>query len=138
MPTVHKNKTLATLLATLLGGLGLHRFYLRGAKDPWAWAHLSSVPLSLIAIFIGTGQQQLFLLAPLIVSMLAGFVEALVLGLMPDEKWDATYNPNSERQSKSDWPLALILVLTLGIGAIALIATIARTFDLLFTGGAYG
>jgi len=28
--------------------------------------------------------------------------------------------------------------LTLGVGAIALIGSIARTFDLLFTGGAYG
>lgn len=138
MPTVHKNKTLATLLASVLGGLGLHRFYLRGAKDPWAWAHLSSGPLSLIAMFIGTGQPQLFLFAPLIVSVLGAFVEALVLGLMPDEKWDAAFNQNSGQQSGSDWPLAVILVLTLGVGAIALIATIARTFDLLFTGGAYG
>jgi ABC-type Fe3+-siderophore transport system permease subunit len=138
MRTSHKNKTLVTLLAAVLGGLGLHRFYLCGAKDPWAWAHLSSVPLSLLAMLVGMGQPQLFLLAPLIISVLAGFIEALVLGLMPDEKWDAAYNQGSGRQSSSDWPLALILVLTLGIGAIALIATIARTFDLLFTGGAYG
>lgn len=138
MPTVHKNKTFATLLAAVLGGLGLHRFYLRGARDPWAWAHLASVPLSMMAMVIAAGHPQLFLLAPLIVSVLAGFVEALVLGLMPDEKWDAAYNQNSGRHSSSDWPLAMILVLTLGIGAIALIATIARTFDLLFTGGAYG
>ena len=138
MPTHHKNKTFATLLACVLGGLGLHRFFLRGAKDPWAWIHLSSVPLSLMAMVIGAGQPALFLLAPLVLSVLAGFVEALVLGLMPDDKWDATYNQNSGRHSSSDWPLAMILVLTLGIGAIALIATIARTFDLLFTGGAYG
>ena len=36
------------------------------------------------------------------------------------------------------WPLALILVLTMAIGAGALIATLARGFDLLYTGGAYG
>lgn len=138
MQTAHKNKTLATLLAVVLGGLGIHRFYLRGAKDPWAWVHLSSVPLSLLAMFIGAGQPQTFVLAPLIVSVLAGFIEALVLGLMPDEKWDAEHNRDSGRVSSSSWPLALILVFTLGVGATALIATIARTFDLLFTGGAYG
>ena len=33
-----------------------------------------------------------FLLLPLIVSILAGILEALVLGLMPDEKWDAAFN----------------------------------------------
>jgi hypothetical protein len=32
----------------------------------------------------------------------------------------------------------VLLVLTFGGGAIAVIAAIARTFDLLFTGGAYG
>jgi TM2 domain-containing membrane protein YozV len=138
MPTTHKNKTLATLLATLLGGLGIHRFYLRGAKDRWAWVHLSSVPLSLLAMTIGAGRPQLFLLTPLILSALAGIIEALVLGLTPDEQWDAAYNPGSGSQSSSNWLLALLLVFTLGIGATALIAAIARTFDLLFTGGAYG
>ena len=138
MPTTHKNKTFATLLAAVLGGLGIHRFYLRGAKDPWAWLHLSSAPLSLLAMFVGAGQPQLFLLAPLILSVLAGLLEALILGLMPDKNWDAAYNQSSGRISSSNWPLALILVFTLGIGAIGLIATIARTFDLLFTGGAYG
>lgn len=138
MPTAHKNKTLTTLLAATLGGLGIHRFYLRGAKDPWAWVHVASVPLSLLFMLIGAGQPQAFLLAPLIVSVLASFIEALVLGLVPDEKWDAAYNRDSGRTSSSGWPLALLLVFTLGAGAIALIAAIARTFDLLFTGGAYG
>jgi hypothetical protein len=32
----------------------------------------------------------------------------------------------------------MILVLTAGIGAITLIGVIARAFDLLYTGGAYG
>jgi len=76
--------------------------------------------------------------APLIISILIALLEALVLGLTPDDKWDAQYNSSSGRRSSSGWPLAVILVLTLGIGAIVVIATIARTFDLIFTGGAYG
>jgi TM2 domain-containing membrane protein YozV len=116
MSSSHKNKTFATLLAFALGGLGAHRFYLYGKKDRWAWVHVFLFPL----------------------SVYAGFIEALVLGLTPDEKWDAEHNPASGRQSESGWPLVLLLVLTLGVGAVAVIATLARTFDLLYTGGAYG
>lgn len=116
MNTSHKNKTLATLLAFLFGGFGFHRFYLYGKKDIWAWVHLALFPL----------------------SVFAGFIEALVIGLTPDEKWDVQHNSLSGRQSESRWPLAVLLVLTTAVGATALIATLARTFDLLYTGGAYG
>jgi hypothetical protein len=58
--------------------------------------------------------------------------------LTADEKWDATHNAKSGQQSDSGWPLAVLLVLAFGTGAIAVIAAIARTVDLLFTGGAYG
>ncbi len=134
----HKNKTLATLFSSLLGALGIHRFYIAGYKDRWAWLHMLSLPLSAIAISVFKNQPALFTFSPLLISGLVGIIEALVIGLTPDEKWDAIHNPHSGKQSKSDWPLALLLVLSLGIGAIALIATIARLFDLLFTGGAYG
>ena len=40
--------------------------------------------------------------------------------------------------SESRWPLAVIIVATVMVGAGMLIATIARLFDLLYTGGAYG
>jgi len=77
-------------------------------------------------------------LLPLTISALIGFLEALVLGLMPDEKWDARYNAGSGRLSDTGWPLAVVLVATLMLGAGVLIATMARLFDLLYTGGAYG
>lgn len=138
MPAPHKNKTLATLLASVFGGLGLHRFYLRGGKDPWAWLHFATAPISLLAVFLGTDQPVMFLMAPFLLSVLSGFLEALVLGLTSDENWDLAYNLNSEKKSDSNWPLALLLVLTMGFGVTALIAVLARTFDLLFTGGAFG
>ena len=68
----------------------------------------------------------------------AAFIEALVIGLTPDEKWDDAHNKDSGRKSDSGWILVVLLVLTFGGGAIAIIAAIARAFDLLFTGGAYG
>jgi hypothetical protein len=57
---------------------------------------------------------------------------------MPDEKWDASFNPQSGKLSNSRWPLAVVLVATLLFGAFGLIASIARLFDLLYTGGVYG
>ncbi|MBV8125014.1 MAG: NINE protein [Paucibacter sp.] len=135
---MHKNKTLATLLAFLTGGLGLHRLYLRGAKDTGLWLHLAALPASAIVALAAPGADPFYKLLPLIVSILVGFLEALVLGLTPDEKWDAARNGASSRASASSWSLAVLLVATLMLGAGSLIATISRLFDLLYTGGAYG
>ena len=116
MTVAHKNKTLATLLAAVLGGFGAHRFYLYGSKDRRAWLYVLFFPLSVVA----------------------GFIAALVIGLTPDEKWDATHNAASGTPSDSGWLVILIVIATFGIGTGLLIAAIARTFDLLYTGGAYG
>lgn len=134
----YKNKTIAALLATVGGTVGLHRFYLKGIRDKWAWLHLMSLPVSLAIYFVSQHVHPFFSAMPLILSMLAGFVTCLVIGTTSDEKWDASYNKNALKKSDTGWPIAVILVLTLGIGASALIAVIARTFDLLFTGGMYG
>jgi TM2 domain-containing membrane protein YozV len=138
MPSQHKNKTIATLLAAVFGGLGLHRFYLYGKGDPWGWLHLACVPIAVLALLLGGNRPAMLLGSLLVLSALAGLLEALVIGLRSDGKWDTQFNAGSGRQSESGWPLALLLVFTVGGGAIALIFTIARTFDLLFTGGAYG
>ncbi|QRX84777.1 hypothetical protein JQN73_04195 [Glaciimonas sp. PAMC28666] len=138
MTTKHKNKTFATFITTVFGSIGLHRFYLYGAKDVWGWIHFVTLPLSLLALGLWPDQQKLFLFAPFIASELIAILEALVTGLMPDEKWDAQQNAHSGKKSESTWLIALIIVLSVGVGAIGLIGTIARTFDLLFTGGSYG
>jgi hypothetical protein len=138
MNIAHKNKTLATFLASVLGGFGTHRFYLYGKKDMGGWLHLVTVPISILAIATGGDRPAIFLAGAFVLSMLSGFIEALVIGLTPDDKWDALHNVNSGKLSSSDWPLAILLVLTAGGGATAVIAAIARSFDLLYTGGAYG
>jgi len=134
----HKNKTLATALAFVLGGLGAHRFYLKGSVDRIGLLHLCSVPAAGLVYGLGRAPNPYYVLLPLIVSWLAGFLEALVIGLTPDEQWDARHNAGSGRHSQSRWPLALLLVATMLVGATVLIAAIARLFDLLYTGGAYG
>lgn len=137
MAVAHKNKTFATLLALLLGGLGVHRFYLKGGADRLGLLHLCALPLTGI-LWGAVKPHPFYVLLPLLLSYIAGFVEGLVIGLTPDEAWDAQVNKGSGKTSRSNWVLPLLLVLILGIGAIVLIGTIARVFDLLYTGGAYG
>jgi len=134
----YKNKTIAALLASVGGTLGLHRFYLKGSRDKWAWLHLLSLPASLLIYFFSQNAHPFFSVFPLLLSMLTGFVTCLIIGTTSDEKWDVIYNKSALKKSDTGWSIALILVVTLGIGAATLIAVIARTFDLLFTGGLYG
>jgi hypothetical protein len=131
-----KNKTFAALLAFVLGGTGLHRFYMYGLSDRWGWVHAASVPLSVLLGALFPEQPGLFTGMPLVLSVLAGFLESLVIGVTPDEKWDARFHRATP--SNSRWPLAVLLVIALATGMTALIAVIARLFDLLYTGGAYG
>lgn len=133
-----KNKTLASFLALSLGGVGAQRFYLYGKKDSLAWLHFASLPVSFALSQIYFGWPGIASYALFLISVLIALVHALVIGLCNDEKWDALHNAKQTRRSQSGWPLALILVFTLGWGAILLIGLIARSFDLLYTGGAYG
>lgn len=135
----HKNKTLATALALSLGGLGAHRFYLYGSVDRPGLLHACSLPIAGLVYSQTQGTVDVFYaLLPLLVSYITAFIAALVIGLTPDEKWDARFNPGSATRTRSNWILALLLVATLMVGATVLIATIARLFDLMYTGGAYG
>ncbi len=136
MAVRHKNKTLATLLAFLFGGLGAHRFYLNGGTDRIGLLHLCSVPL--VGVLNAANLHPFYPVLPFLVSYIVGFVEALVIGLTPDEKWDARWNKGSGRTSNSKWYLALLLVLTMLVGTTVMIGTISRLFDVMYTGGAYG
>lgn len=139
MSTSHKNKTFSTLLATLCGSVGAHRFYLYGKKDLWGWASLLSFAV-LMGIVIAQLQQTLFIsfLLLFLMSFFAGLISALVIGLTPDEKWDRQHNALSGYVSDSGWTVILLIIVTFALGSTALIATIARGFDLYLTGGAFG
>jgi TM2 domain-containing membrane protein YozV len=138
MTASHKNKTIATLLALILGAIGAHRFYLRSGADRLGVLHLTSVPLCGMIYGLAPQAHWFFQALPLIVSAIVGFVEALVIGLTADEQFDARFNAGSGRKSESNWMLAVLLVITMLIGTVTMIATLARLFDLLYTGGAYG
>jgi hypothetical protein len=138
MAKPHKNKTLATLLALVLGGVGAHRFYLKGGTDRLGLLHVCSIPAAGLVYGLGHAPNPFWVLLPVLVSCIVGFIEALVIGLTPDEKWDAAHNAASGRRSDSNWLVVLLLVATLMVGATTLIGTIARLFDLLYTGGSFG
>ena len=134
----HKNKTLTTALAFLLGGLGIHRFYLKGSVDRIGLLHVCGVPVAGLVYGLGHAPDPFWVLLPIILSAIVGFGEALFYGLMPDEKWDARYNADSGRRSHSHWFVILLVVLTMLVGTTVLIGAMSRLFDLLYTGGAYG
>ena len=91
-----RSRPVATWLAVLGGTLGLHRFYLHGTGDLWAWLHpwptlvgaygfwrlrqfgIDDLPGSRLVPFLGV---------MLAISMLA----AIVHGLAPAERWRARY-----------------------------------------------
>ena len=138
MSTTHKNKTFATFLALVLGAVGAHRFYLRGSVDRLGLLHVACLPLAGLVYALAPHANWFYQILPILVSAVAGFIEALVVGLMSDEKFDAAYNAGSGRKSDSSWVLALLLVATMMVGATVLIGTMSRLFDLLYTGGSYG
>jgi TM2 domain-containing membrane protein YozV len=138
MPTPHKNKTFATFLAVILGAVGAHRFYLRGSLDKLGLIHVASLPIAAMIYGLAPQADWFYKVLPILISAVAGFLEALVIGLTSDEKFDAAVNPQSDKKSDSSWILAVLLVLTMMIGAVALIFTMARLFALLYTGGMDG
>ena len=94
----YKSKTLATWIAVIGGGLGLHRFYLRGFRDVWGWLHAVPTLVGLYGVQrmneLGQDDQLAWALIPLLGFMLAGaMLAAIVYGLTTDEKWDARHNP---------------------------------------------
>lgn len=126
------------MLALVFGGAGLHRFYLHGMKDRWGWLHASSLPASALIFALHPEWPLLAYASPAIISLLVASIATFLIGLTPDETWDEKYNADSEQKTDSQWPIPLMMVLNLFYGATLLLTVIARTFDLMLTGGAYG
>jgi len=125
-----RSKTLATWLALLGGGFGLHRFYLHGKADALGW--LLPVP-TLLGLYgvqrarqIGLDDHVSWALIPLLGLVLAGtMLSAIVYGLTSDEKWHTRYNPQASTEQRSGWLAIIGVLVSLSLGATALMATIA-------------
>ena len=135
-----KNKTIAAWLSFAAGPLGLHRFYLKGLRDPLGWALLVPTFLGLYGISrartLGLDDGLSWVLIPILGFTIAGccFV-AIVYGLMEPEAWNAKFNaskPVNPSAAKTNWLTVGALIGALMIGSTALIASIAYGFQSYF------
>lgn len=124
------SKVKVGLLAALFGGLGAHWWYL---GRPRAWL-VTVIGLALLAsafLFDVWWENPAFFL--LFIPILAGFIEAIVLCLMSDARFDARYNPGLIRTTPSGWGPVLVASFTLLIGTVALMFGIAMIVIYIWT-----
>ena len=134
-----KNKTTATWLAFIGGQLGLHRLYLYGWHDLWAWAHPVVAALGWWGVervrTHGQDDQLAWLLIPLLGFTLAGTaLTAIYYGLMPPEKWNAAHNraATDTKAGNTSWLTICAIVFALLFGTIALMSSIVFSFQRYF------
>ncbi len=118
-----RSKVLAGLLAFYGGWFGAHWFYL-GRRYPWALG-LLAVILLLVAsrADVWWDTPAIFLL---FIPAVIGFIEAIVLCLSRDEKFDARYNPGLVRERPTGWGPVLVAATSLLIGTVLLMFAIAH------------
>jgi len=129
--TAAKSKTVATWAALLGGPLGAHRFYLKGWKDPWAWALWLPTGAGLVGIQrvseLGQDDHLAWLLLPVLgLTVASTMLQAIVYGLMPDEAWHQRHNAGqAQGLAPSGWAAIIGVILALLVGATVLMSTIA-------------
>ncbi len=128
-----RRKSVAALLAFLLGAFGAHRAYL-GQRAWWLPLAVTALALPLLAGVRNWYQTPAFFV--LMVPVVAGFIEALVLALMPDEKFDSRFNAGMARRNSSGWDAVLVAIATLMVGTTVLTTAIVLFFQTLFEGAA--
>jgi hypothetical protein len=116
------SKVKVGLLAALLACIGAQWWYL---QRPRAWL-VTAIGLGLMAASAAAEvwwENPAFFL--LFIPIVAGFVEAIVLCLMSDARFDARYNPGLVRKTPSGWGPVLVAGFTLLIGTVVLMFGIA-------------
>ncbi len=134
-----KNKTIASWLAFAGGQLGLHRFYLFGWADPWAWVHPVIAAIGWYGVqrvrLYGQDDQIAWLLVPWLgFTLAATSLTAIYYGLMAPEKWNALHNPATPDAAAghTNWLTIGAIVLALLFGTIALMSSLAFSFQRYF------
>lgn len=125
----YRSKTLATWIALIGGSFGLHRFYLHGRRDRWAWLHPWPSLSGLVGVLrlreLGQDDRLAWLLIPLLGLMLSiAALSAIVYALTPDERWDARHNPGCATRS-TGWGPVLGAIVALLVGGTVLMGTVA-------------
>jgi len=135
-----KNKTLAAWLALMGGPLGLHRFYLRGLTDAAGWLLIIPTTLGMYGVHraknFGQDDHLSWILIPFLgITIAATALNAIILGLTSEEKWNSNYNqpmPAETLSGRTNWLTAAALVASLFIGSTALMASLAFSFQRYF------
>jgi len=119
---VHRSKVAAAWLAFLFGAFGVQGWYL-GRRHAWCVTAFTATCLLLARLYPSWWDNPAFLL--IIIPMLAGFIEALVLALKPDDWFDARYNAGSGQHTHTGVNAVVVAVLTTLIGGATLMFWIA-------------
>jgi TM2 domain-containing membrane protein YozV len=132
-----RSKTITAALAFFFGSLGAHRFYLFGKRDVYGWLHLICTLLGIpgVLLLIGSERSSVsgwVLAVPGAISLFAAFLAAIVYGLRSDEKWDAQFNTQTQRRSRSGWAVIFVVIFSLFIGAMLLMTGLALSFQTYF------
>jgi TM2 domain-containing membrane protein YozV len=134
-----RSKTITAALAFFFGSLGAHRFYLYGMRDIYGWAHLLGTLIGIPGAMLVVASERASMLGWVLsffgaVSLLSAFLAAIVYGLRPDEKWDAQFNAQTQRKSRSGWTVIFVVIFSLLIGAFLLMTGLAISFQTYFEG----
>lgn len=117
-----RHKTTVGLLAALFGCVGAHWWYL-GRRRAWL---VSAIGVALlIACFFAKVWYENPAFFLLFIPMIDGFIEAVVLCVMSDAKFDGFYNQGLVRQKASGWGAILVAIFTLLFGTIVMMFGIA-------------
>jgi hypothetical protein len=135
-----KNKTIATWLAFLGGPLGLHRYYLYGFSDRFARAFPLPTLIGVYGVYraqvFGVDDMWIGILAPILgFTISACTLTAIVYGLTSTEKWNQRFNPKAPHDAvagQTNWLTIGAVVASLLIGATALMASLAFSFQRYF------
>jgi hypothetical protein len=133
-----KTKAIAAWSALLLGSWGVHRLYLYGLRDRWAWFFPWPTLWGLLGLrhfqLNGADDPIATWGLPFLGLMLAqGALTAIVYALTSDEKWNAKHNPK-EPAPDARWAPILAAIVGLLVGGAALTSAIVfaaqRYFEL--------
>jgi TM2 domain-containing membrane protein YozV len=126
-----RSRAVAAWLALLGGSIGLHRFYLHGTRDAWAWLHPWPTLVGAYGFWrmreFGVDDARGALLVPLLGFMVAmTMLQAIVYGLASDERWGARYGGASAAVQRG-WLNYIAVIVALAVGTSVAVATIAFT-----------
>jgi hypothetical protein len=124
--TKFRHKAFAALLAAIGGGVGANRLYL-GQRGWWLPLAVTALALPLLIGVRNWYHTPAFFI--LMLPVAAGFIQALMIALMPDAAFDARFNVDSDRRNHSGWDAVLVAIATLAGGAIVLLTAIALLFQ---------